>query len=166
MPSGGAVDEDVRSLLERLTETVEQARAVPMSASCVVNRAEVLELLAQLRSRLPQELSRASAVLEDREAVLAEGRAEVDAMLDAAREERARVLAGGDLVREAQAEATRLLEDARAAAEATRVEVDDYCDAKLANFEIVLTKTLAAVQRGRDKLSGRHELDSLAEPEP
>ena len=42
-----------------------------------------------------------------------------------------------------------------------RAEVEDYVDAKLANFEIVLTKTLRAVERGRQKLSGAHELDAL-----
>jgi hypothetical protein len=42
-----------------------------------------------------------------------------------------------------------------------RLEVEDYVDAKLANFEIVLTKTLSAVERGRQKLSGRHELEAL-----
>ena len=36
-----------------------------------------------------------------------------------------------------------------------RAEVDDYVDTKLANFEVVLDKTLAAVNRGRDKLRGR-----------
>ena len=44
-----------------------------------------------------------------------------------------------------------------------RQEVDDYVDTKLANFEIVLNKTLAAVLRGREKLHGRHEMEQLAD---
>ena len=43
----------------------------------------------------------------------------------------------------------------------TRGEVDDYVDARLANFEVVLQKTLATVARGRARLAGRHEQDSL-----
>ena len=46
-----------------------------------------------------------------------------------------------------------------------RLEVDDYVDAKLANFEIILRKTLGAVEHGREKISGRHdELEALAGP--
>ena len=153
--------EDVSSLLGKLTSLVQNARAMPMSASCVVNRAEVLELLEQLRAQLPRELGRASEVLQEREAVVAEGREEVERMLAAAREERERMVRQTSVVREAQAQADRLLEEARTQAHAMRVEVEDYCDAKLANFEIVLSKTLAAVERGRAKLSGRSELDSL-----
>ena len=37
-----------------------------------------------------------------------------------------------------------------------RAEVDDYVDTKLANFEVVLDKTLAAVNRGREKLQRPH----------
>ena len=46
-----------------------------------------------------------------------------------------------------------------------RAEVDDYVDTKLANFEVVLDKTLTAVRRGRDKLSGRTAHGDLAAPE-
>jgi hypothetical protein len=41
-------------------------------------------------------------------------------------------------------------------------EIDDYIDAKLANFEIVLTKTLEAVARGRDKIAGRRAAEELS----
>jgi hypothetical protein len=44
-----------------------------------------------------------------------------------------------------------------------RREVDDYVDTKLANFEVVLTRTLGAVERGRDKLRDRRETDELDE---
>jgi hypothetical protein len=36
-------------------------------------------------------------------------------------------------------------------------------DAKLANFEVVLTKTLATVEKGRQKLRGRVDAATLSE---
>jgi len=44
-----------------------------------------------------------------------------------------------------------------------RAEVDDYVDRKLANFEIMLAKTLKSVERGRAKLAGRNELAEIVE---
>ena len=73
------------------------------------------------------------------------------------------ILSQHDIVVQAQTEAERIIEEARYQADAMRMEVEDYVDAKLANFEIVLNKTLSAVARGREKLSGRHELDDLAD---
>ena len=42
-----------------------------------------------------------------------------------------------------------------------RRETDDYVDQRLASFELTLSKTLAAVQRGRERLHGRSDLDEL-----
>ena len=136
---------------------------MPMSASAVVHRGELLELLAQLRDLLPEALSRADALVADREAVLAEGRAEVERMREQAAAERAQLVEQSSVVREAQAQADRLLAQAREQAEAMRLEVEDYVDGKLANFEVVLAKTLAAVERGRARLSGHSEMDELRE---
>lgn len=153
----------VHTKLAELVTLVESARALPMSASCVVNRAEVLERLADLETLLPETLTRAQEVLGDKQSVVEEGRREAAQLLAEAREERRRMLEQTEVYREASSEATRLLEEARTSAEAMRLEVEDYVDAKLANFEIVLTKTLSAVERGREKLSGRHELERLGE---
>jgi len=56
-----------------------------------------------------------------------------------------------------------VLHDADLEARQMRREVDDYVDTKLANFEIVLNKTLTAVLRGREKLQGRNEMEQLAD---
>jgi len=154
---------DVDDVLARLVDLVESARSLPMSASCVVNRAEVLGLLDDLRAGLPEALDEAQDVLADRTSVIDDGRREVDRLLADAEVERRRLLTGTDLVQDARGEADQVLEDAREQAAAMRAEAEDYVDAKLANFEIVLTRTLEAVERGRQKLSGRHELDALRE---
>jgi vacuolar-type H+-ATPase subunit H len=156
--------DEVHTKLAELTELVESARAMPMSASCLVNRDDVLRLIHDLEALLPETISQAQELLGDKQSVVEEGRREAEALLAAARAERRRLLEATDVYAEAKTEADRVLDEARASAESMRVEVEDYVDAKLANFEIVLTKTLSAVERGRQKLSGRHELEALAEP--
>ena len=44
--------EPVAGIVDALEQTVGQARAMPMSASVLVNRAEVLELVHRLRTAL------------------------------------------------------------------------------------------------------------------
>ena len=154
---------DVQKKLDEIVAAVSGARSMPMSASCVVNRAEVLERLGDIESMLPETISRAQEVLGDKQGLVEEGRREAAQIIADAREERRRLIEATDVHREASAEAAKMLEEARASAEAMRLEVEDYVDAKLANFEIVLTKTLSAVERGREKLSGRHELERLGD---
>lgn len=143
---------DVYEKLDELTATVENARSMPMSASCVINRAEVLALLEEIRSLLPEEVRHAQLLLADRESVLDEGRREAERILDRAEQERRALTAHEQVVVEAERRAEQVRAAAAREAATMRAQVDDYVDTKLANFEVVLEKTLAAVHRGRDKL--------------
>ncbi len=153
-------------MLDALTRTVEQARSMPMSASCVVNRAEVLGLLDELRARLPQALREAEHVLGDRAGVVDDGRREAERVVATAQAERRRLVGGSDVVRDAEAEARQVLARASEQAQALREQAEDWVDTRLATFEVVLTKTLAAVERGRDQLAGGHPLDALRDDGP
>lgn len=154
---------DVHEKLDELISLVENSRAMPMSASCIVNRAEVLDLLREAKDMLPEEFRHAQLLLRDREAVIEEGRREAERLIATAHEQRGSLVSDTEVSREAQRSAEQLKGDALQEAYAIRQEVDDYVDQKLANFEVVLNKTLAAVHRGRDKLRGRQPMDDLGE---
>jgi cell division septum initiation protein DivIVA len=135
-------------LLSELIETIETARAVPMSASCVVPRERLLDLLDELREVLPPEMDEARTVIATRDRLLkdayegaAETRAraiaEADAVLADADHRAGQVNAEADqraeeLVRAAHEEHARLVsatsvhQAAAAAATALRQDAEDY----------------------------------------
>ncbi len=161
----------VRDKLDEIVRMVEQARTMPMSSSAMLHRGELLSHLEELRGLLPRALDQAREVLGEREAVVEHGRREAERLVEEGRQERDRLVQDTEVWRHADAESARMLEEAREQVTSMRVEVEDYVDAKLANFEIVLHKTLAAVERGRAKLAGHSELDDLVSaddelPEP
>ncbi|WP_371499400.1 cell division initiation protein [Kitasatospora sp. NBC_00374] len=145
---------DVQQKLDEIVAVVENARAMPMSASCVVNRAELVGLLRDLRDTMPAELAQAQSVVADHQQMVADAHAQADQIIRGAHDERGSLISDTEVVRQAQAEADRILAEARSEAHTKRAEADDYVDSKLANFEVVLTKTLGAVGRGRTKLRG------------
>ena len=157
--------DEIQAKLDEIVGLVEAARAMPMSASCVVNRAELLALLADARTMLPQALSEAKSVLHDADGVVAEGERQAALIVEQAHEERLEMLADTKVYAEAVRAADQLTAQAQATAETMRSEVDDYVDAKLANFEIVLAKTLTSVSRGRQKLAGRNEFGEFDDAE-
>ncbi|MEP7054288.1 MAG: hypothetical protein ABI912_03485 [Actinomycetota bacterium] len=163
-PSRESEAVDIQAKLDALTEMVETARSMPMSASCIVNRTDMLTLLDEVREMLPAELREAQFVIRDRDEVIDEGQRRAERILADAEAERDRLVSETEVVRQAEREADRVIDDANESARRMQMEVDDYVDAKLANFEVVLHKVLTAVERGRDKLRGRQELDALGEP--
>lgn len=145
---------DVQQKLDRIVAAVDGARSMPMSASCVVNRAELLAMLGEVREALPGSLAQAQELLGGREQMVAEAQEEAQRIIESAQSERGSLVSGTEIARSAQEEADRILAKARQEAEEVRAEADDYVDSKLANFEVVLSKTIGSVERGREKLLG------------
>ena len=145
---------DVQKKLDEIVATVSSARSMPMSASCVVNRAELLAQLEELSASLPQSLAQAEELLGDREQMVAQAQAEAQRIIESAHAERGSLVSDTQIARQSQDEAERILAEARREAAEIRAEADDYVDSKLANFEVVLNKTIGSVDRGREKLLG------------
>ncbi|GAA2643349.1 ATP synthase F0 subunit B [Streptomyces vastus] len=145
---------DVQKKLDEIVAAVGSARSMPMSASCVVNRAELLSMLEEVRQALPGSLAQAQELIGGREQLVEQAREEAQRIIESAHAERGSLVSGTEIARRSQNEADRILAEARKEAEEIRAEADDYVDSKLANFEVVLTKTLGSVGRGREKLLG------------
>lgn len=158
---GDAIDLDNR--LRQLERMVAEAKIVPLSSSIMLNRAEVDGIIDDLRNAMPDELRQARWVVKEREEVLEAARAEAQRIIEEARSERARLISRTEVVEAANRESARIVEDAQERARQMRLDADDYVDGKLANFEIVLNKTLHTVDRGREKLRGRLHGDELVE---
>jgi acetyl-CoA carboxylase biotin carboxyl carrier protein len=147
-------------------DTVEAGQTVAIiEAMKIMNEleSEVDGVVADLRDALPDELTQARWVIKERDEILERAQSDADRILEDARKERDRLVSQQEVVRTADAEAERVLVQAREQARRIRLEAEDYVDAKLANFEVVLSKTLTAVERGRAKLRGTTDADSLAD---
>ena len=142
---------------------IEEARGVPLSASCVVHRGEMLEILNNARNFLPVDFLTAEAILQDRDQIIDEGRTSAEAMIATTREDVSRMIEQTSIVQAARDEAKRILVDARAVAEEERHEVEAYIDSRLATLEVILNKTLDAVARGRERLEGAGDNDVLSQ---
>lgn len=215
--------------IDQLQNMVERAYGVPMTANCMVPRAEAADLLDMVRNSIPGDMDDAQDVLDREDAILSEAEdkaatlvseaeAERDRILEEARqraedmvadaEERAqstvahaedeavrleedarreyqettsraeaqkahlieegnnlydravnegiaeqrRLVSESEVVREAEAEARRIVESAHADSDRLRRECDQYVDSTLAQFEESLNGSLRTVSRDRSAL--------------
>ncbi len=159
---------DLAARLQQLEDLVRDAKSMPLSSSALLNREEVLELVAEMRDSLPEEIKQARWVVKDREDLLAKGRHEAETIVEAAHQEQLRMARQEEVVARAHQEAEKIPQEAEGDARKVRLEAEDYVDAKLAQFEIVLRKlqdetqacarqlarTLDQVELGREKLRG------------
>jgi hypothetical protein len=142
----------LRRTLDVMGATVERASSFPLSASCLINRAELLSLVERARAELPVELDEAAALLVAHQDVIARAEEEAEQVLAAARARADEMIEDSALVATARGRSEQILDAARA---------EEYCDGRLAVFEDDLGRAMAQVRRGRDRLRERSDLASL-----
>jgi cell division septum initiation protein DivIVA len=155
---------DVIDNLEAAIAAVEEARSVPLSASCVLNRSEMLKLLDSIKVAFPNDLAKAISIQRRQEDILEDANQQADAIIEQARQEVARLVEQTTIVSSARKEANRILADANSESKKDREEIEAYIDSRLATLEVILNKTLDVISKGRDQLGGfetKHVLSDL-----
>jgi vacuolar-type H+-ATPase subunit H len=157
----GAAAADVQQDLDELRHLIEQARAMPMSSSCVINRAEVLELIDQMDEHLGQALQQATQVDAERSEIVRRAHDEAELIVSDARSRRDDLVSDSEVFRLASTRAEQLVSEATEESQMLRRDADGYVEGRLAALETSLQATLEAVTRGRSRLQGRNPLEEL-----
>jgi hypothetical protein len=148
-------------IIEQILKEITDARSVPLSRDgALVNRQEMITLLNELKKNLPQDILQANQILGQKEAIIEEGRTAGQNVIEQARGEANRLISQTEIVQSATQRANEILQQLDDELLKMRSETDQYIDARLANFEITLNRTLLAVRRGREKITGNSSFNN------
>ncbi len=148
----------VEAIFRQIRELVASARPMPLSSSSMVNQEELLAMIDEAISRLPEEVRAARWLLKEREEFLTKVRREGDEILELSRARAERLVQRTEVVRSAEMRARQMLEAAREETIRMRRQTEEYCDQKLGSFERILATTKDTVTAGRLRLQ-ETELD-------
>ena len=143
----------IESVLHQLLDVIAAAKSMPLSSSVMVSREEVTSLVQAALDSLPEELRQARWLLREREEFMAERTREAEALMAEVRAQAEHMVQRTEIVRQANAVAQRILDDANEEARTLRHQAEDFVDQKLAGMEIVLDRLTRTVQAGRAKLA-------------
>ena len=154
---------DAVEKLASAIKMVEEARGVPLSASCVLHRGGILGVLDEAKDAFPDTIAKAESILANRDKVIEEGRMQAEQMVAMAREEASQLIEQTAIMQQARDEAKNILLQARQEAAEQRQEIEEYIDSRLATLEVILNKTQEAITRGRERLAGSTDKDVLSQ---
>jgi F0F1-type ATP synthase membrane subunit b/b' len=143
---------DVVELIDKLDELVRNAKHVPLSREVRVDKEALSELLDEMRATIPEEIKEARWIVKERGEMLAAAEREAERILGEARERQTQLVSEHHLTGEGELAAEEIIEDARAEEREIRLGAEDYADEILRTFELNLSKFIAAIQRGRERL--------------
>ena len=130
------MDNEVMELIDQLYTMVSEAWGVPLgNEKCIVERDQVLEILDEIKTAMPVELSEAKRLVSARDEFINNAKREAEGIRNQA-EERARALVDDqEIVRIAKARSNEMLASTQAKADALRRASSQFCDEALRRTE-------------------------------
>jgi len=139
---------DILQLIDRLEELFNESKAIPLTHNVMVDEDRMLELIDQMRIAIPEEVKKAQQVLSQRDRVMAQATEEANRTLALAREKADQLAHRDNIVVEAQRRAEQIVSQARADAEATRVDADNYVLDSLSHLQEEMERLINQVRNG------------------
>jgi ElaB/YqjD/DUF883 family membrane-anchored ribosome-binding protein len=139
---------DIQHLVDRLEDLIDEGRHMPFSKYTMIDEERALEIIDQMRISVPEEIEKASRILEQRERVMAQANEEAARVVQQARSRSEALLDQEVSVQAAQNRAANIIEQARQEAEAIVADADTYILGELSRLEQHLLKTLTVVRNG------------------
>lgn len=142
------MDNEVMELIDQLYTMVSEAWGVPLgNEKCIVERDQVLEILDEIKTAMPVELSEAKRLVSARDEFINNAKREAEGIRNQA-EERARALVDDqEIVRIAKARSNEMLASTQAKADALRRASSQFCDEALRRTEEAISAALGNVQQ-------------------
>lgn len=143
---------DLQYLIDRLETLVRAARRMPMVSKIMLDEQELVDLIDQMRTVLPEEIRYAKHVLREKEQILADAQAQADDILRTAREQADLMIQREGLLKEARGQAEQIIKHANEEAERVTVGADNYTRQVLTDLEETLNRHVASVRKGLETL--------------
>jgi len=150
--SGRSSETDLFELLDQLQETVTQAKGLPFSDNCVVDRQDVLYWVNQIRENLPEEVRQARWIVEQNRQIVASARQKAESILRETEQRSAIMIDEHEITLRAREMAQMTIDQANQAAWQIRVASTDYARQRLTEVENQLTEMLVKVQKNKKEL--------------
>ena len=126
---------EILSLLDALEDAIENAVSVPFSGKCMVDRNEILELIQDIRLKLPDEIKQAKWISKERARILAEAQQEADDIVKNAESRIAAMVNEHEISQKAYEQAETILSNAKKSAREIRLGTREYADNILGRVE-------------------------------
>ncbi|MCI7107882.1 MAG: ATPase [Lachnospiraceae bacterium] len=154
----------MEQIIEEIEEYIDGCKYQPLSNTrIIVNKEELEELIAELRSKTPEEIKRYQKIISNKEAILADAQAKADQIIAQAQIQTSELVSEHQIMQQAYAQANEvvmiatkqaqeILDNATNEANSIRMGAMNYTDEQLRGIEDILTNSIETSQARYDSL--------------
>ena len=143
---------EIFTLLENIEDILEKSNGVPFSNKVLVDKEEILEIISELRLKLPEELKQAKWIKEERQRILVEAQKEADDIVKEAENRIISMIDEHEITKKAYEKKAEIIETANEMSREISKGTKDYADNLLNGIEVSLQEALKIIQNNRNEL--------------
>ena len=143
---------EIFTLLENIEDILEKSKGVHFSNKVLVDKEEILEIISELRLKLPEELKQAKWIKEERQRILVEAQKEADDIVKEAENRIISMIDEHEITKKAYEKKAEIIETANEMSREISKGTKDYADNVLNGIEVALQEALKIIQNNRNEL--------------
>lgn len=144
---------ELLELLEQIEDLVESGMNIPLSGGkCIVDRESVLDMVQDIRLKLPDDIKMAKRITEEKQRVLTEAQQEAENIINNAESRIAALVDENEITKKAYEQAEVIISNAKKNAREIRLGTREYADGILNKVEEILEDTLDVIKVNRQEL--------------
>jgi vacuolar-type H+-ATPase subunit H len=143
---------EILAVLETLEDLVEKSVSVPFSGKCLVDKEEILEIIKEVRLKLPDDIKQAKWVKEERQRILMEAQKEANNLIKDAEGKISSLVDEHEITKKAYEQANEIISSAQKNAREIRLGTKEYADSVLNKVEEILNDTIEVIKLDRQEL--------------
>jgi len=144
---------DVLKLLDEIEDIVESGSTIPFAGKVLVDKNDILEIIKEIRIKLPDEIKQAEWIKEERQRILAEAQNEADTMLQEVKLHIEELVEQHEITKLAYERAEEITSKAQSNAKEMRIGAREYADGLLKEVEDNLKSIIETLEKNRQELN-------------
>ena len=143
---------DVLGLIDEIEDIVETAGSLPLTSKVLVQKEELLDIISELRIKLPDEIKQAAWIKEERERIISEANKDAEQIIKETRLKLEELVSKEEVLKEANERAKDLMNKAQIASTNLKRSSLEYSDKLLMNAQENLKDMITTLNENRTEL--------------
>jgi len=145
---------DILQLIEEIEDIIEESSSIPFSGKVMIDKDEILEIIKEIRIKLPDEIKQAGWVKDEKQRILAEAQKEADTIVNEARTHLEELIDHDEITKLAQVRAEEIMSRSQSNAKEIRIGAIEYADNLLMETQEYLKEQIDTLDKNRQELRG------------
>lgn len=143
---------EIFTLLENMEDILENSKEIPLTHKALLNKEELLDIIKDIRLKLPEELKTAKVIKEEHDKIIAKAQEEADGIIKEAENRIISMIDEHEITKKAYEQKDRIIENANDMAREISNGTKAYADSILEGIQVALEDALKVIENNRKEM--------------